>query len=126
MYGAADHRMGVSAVSREEHPSARGQFDQTISRGLNLVLAVLALLLFLPLMLIIGAAVYIANPGPIFYAQNRIGYGGRLFRCLKFRTMATDSEARLRHLLETDPVARAEWQRDHKLSSPHRVVRVDS
>ncbi|MEH3048648.1 sugar transferase [Sphingomonas adhaesiva] len=82
-------------------------WDQRITRGLDVIVALVAILFFAPLMIAIALCTYAANPGPIFFAQPRIGRGGRLFRCLKFRTMATDAEARLQELLRTDPVARA-------------------
>lgn len=124
MYGGTYEGMGMAAVRRAPADAARQRLDLLLVRTLNLVLALIALVFFLPLMLLIAAAVFVANPGPIFYAQNRIGYGGRLFRCLKFRTMATDSGARLQHLLATDPAARAEWARDHKLRNDPRIVGI--
>ena len=115
------------------HGSASGSaaspvsgFDLRITRGLDIVIAAVALLFFAPLMIAIALSVYAADPGPIFFAQRRIGRGGRMFRCLKFRTMATDAEARLQELLRTDPAARAEWDRDHKLRNDPRIVGIGS
>ena len=82
------------------------------------------LIFFLPLMLIIAASVYIADPGPVLFRQRRLGRGGRYFWCYKFRTMATDAEARLAQLLARDAAARFEWQRDQKLRNDPRVVGI--
>ena len=44
-----------------------------------------------------------------------VGFNGQYFDCLKFRTMVTDAPERLRQLLDTDPVAAAEWEANRKL-----------
>lgn len=93
-------------------------------RALDIVIASLALLLFLPMMVLIAAAVYLGDPGSVVFAHRRIGIGGRTFRCLKFRSMATDAEQRLAHLLQNDPAAREEWLRDHKLKNDPRITGI--
>ncbi len=71
------------------------------------LLALLALVIFAPVLLAIAIAIRIASPGPVFFRQTREGYGGREFRIFKFRTMhATDAaqEAnRLRLAVRHDP-----------------------
>ncbi|WP_353225855.1 sugar transferase [Salinisphaera hydrothermalis] len=59
----------------------------------------------------------------IFFAHERIGRAGRRFRCLKFRSMYPDAEARLQRLLAHDPCARAEWAENFKLKNDPRVTR---
>jgi putative colanic acid biosynthesis UDP-glucose lipid carrier transferase len=56
-------------------------------RAFDLAAAGAALLLFLPLMLVIGGAIWMESPGPILFRQRRTGLGGRTFRIYKFRTM---------------------------------------
>ncbi|MDB5425754.1 MAG: pssZ [Phenylobacterium sp.] len=56
-------------------------------RGLDLVLAGVALLLFLPLLLLIALAIRLETGGPALFRQQRTGLGGRPFRIYKFRTM---------------------------------------
>jgi len=91
---------------------------------LNFVLASVILLFLLPLMLVVAGLVIMADGGPVLFVQHRIGRGGRSFPCLKFRSMSVDAEARLHQLLATDPVALADWQRDHKLKSDPRITAV--
>jgi exopolysaccharide biosynthesis polyprenyl glycosylphosphotransferase len=47
-----------------------------------------------PLMLVVAALVKLTSPGPVFFAQERLGYNKRPFRMYKFRTMVADAEAR--------------------------------
>jgi lipopolysaccharide/colanic/teichoic acid biosynthesis glycosyltransferase len=93
---------------------------------MDVVAALIALVFFLPLMLVIALLIYASDPGPVLFAHRRVGKGGRHFRCLKFRSMAVDAEARLAELLANDPAARAEWSRDHKLKRDPRITTVGS
>jgi len=92
------------------------------NRGMNLCVACVALLFFLPLMVLVALAIWCQDRGPVFFAHRRIGRDGRTFPCLKFRSMAIDAQERLQSLLESDPQARAEWERDHKLRNDPRVT----
>jgi lipopolysaccharide/colanic/teichoic acid biosynthesis glycosyltransferase len=95
--------------------------NQTIIRYLDVLIAVAALALVLPLMLTVALTLAF-DGGPILFAHKRVGYGGRMFYCLKFRTMVVDAEERLARLLRDDVVARGEWERDHKLRNDPRVT----
>jgi len=95
-----------------------------LTRALDVVIASLALLFFLPLFLLIAAAIKIADPGPVFFGHRRIGLGGQSFRCWKFRTMVVDAEARLERILATDPEAAREWAESQKLTDDPRVTRL--
>ncbi len=95
-----------------------------LTRLMDITVASVALILFLPLMAILAITILLTDPGAIIYAQRRIGRGGRRFSCLKFRTMCVDSEQRLRHLLATDPAARLEWDRDQKLRNDPRITGI--
>jgi lipopolysaccharide/colanic/teichoic acid biosynthesis glycosyltransferase len=98
--------------------------DQPAVELMNFVIALLALIFIAPLMVAVAVAVYAQDGGPVLFAHRRIGRNGRSFYCLKFRTMAVDAEARLAELLASDPAARAEWERDHKLRNDPRVTGV--
>jgi len=91
---------------------------------MDIGIALFALLFLLPLMAIIAIAIFAQDGGPVLFAHRRIGRHGRPFYCLKFRSMAIGAEARLATLLANDPVARAEWARDHKLRRDPRVTRL--
>lgn len=63
-------------------------------RTFDLLLALAALVLAAPLMLLVAAAIRLDSPGPVFFRQQRVGQGGRLFRIHKFRTMVADAPER--------------------------------
>lgn len=87
--------------------------------GQLLALAILAALS--PLMLLF-AWVIRRDGGPATFEHYRVGRGGRLFRCIKFRTMHPDAERALHEVLERNPALRDEWQRDQKLANDPRVT----
>lgn len=58
-----------------------------VKHALDRSLAALGLLLISPLFLTLALLVRLSSPGPVFFGQDRIGRDGKVFRCLKFRTM---------------------------------------
>lgn len=105
-------------------PRRPGDRDQAASRALDITIAVLIILFTLPLLVMLALAVIAQDGGPAVFAHERVGRNGKLFKCLKFRTMVIDAEDRLAALLERDPLAQMEWARDHKLRSDPRVTAV--
>ena len=95
--------------------------DFDAKRAFDIVFALLALLFFAPLLLGIAALLKLREGGNVLFAQERVGRGGRRFRCLKFRTMVPDAQERLAEILETDPLARAEWEASRKLTNDPRI-----
>jgi exopolysaccharide production protein ExoY len=65
-------------------------------RALDLGVTVAVLPLALPIGLLIAVLVLATSRGPVFFVQERVGYRGRRFRMVKFRTMRVDAEDRLR------------------------------
>jgi exopolysaccharide biosynthesis polyprenyl glycosylphosphotransferase len=78
-----------------------------MKRMLDILLSSLALCVLSPIMLVIGIAVRLGSPGPIFYKAARIGRKGRTFSCYKFRTMVVNADkmkADLEHMNEREGV----------------------
>ena len=63
-----------------------------LKRGLDVVVSLVGLALFLPLMLVLALWVMCDSRGPILYRQVRVGRNGRDFRLLKFRSMRVDAD----------------------------------
>ena len=62
--------------------------------------------------------------GNAIYGHPRIGRNGKIFKCLKFRSMVVNSKEVLDELLRTDPEARAEWEKDFKLKNDPRITKI--
>jgi exopolysaccharide production protein ExoY len=92
-------------------------------RLLDVIGAIVLGVVFSPL---IVAIVFLMGKGSgsVIYRHRRVGRGGRMFACLKFRTMVPDADQALRDLLESNPELQAEWVRDHKLRNDPRVTRL--
>ena len=61
-------------------------------RAFDIVAATFGLIAFAPIMLAMALLIKLTSPGPILFKQERIGYLGKRFKCLKFRTMHLGSE----------------------------------
>ena len=70
-----------------------------LKRLLDIVGSAVGLVITGVALLFVAPAIYIADPGPIFFKQKRIGQGGAVFDCYKFRSMYTDAEERKKELM---------------------------
>ena len=100
--------------------------DDTMKRTIDIVLAALALVLLLPAMALIALILFLQDGRPIFFNHCRIGFRGREFSCLKFRTMKQDAEQRLADLLRNCEASRQEWATTQKLKNDPRITRFGS
>jgi lipopolysaccharide/colanic/teichoic acid biosynthesis glycosyltransferase len=108
----------VRARSLDDVPLSFVETDQVFprerselaSRALNLTVALVALVVAMPVMLLVALVIRLTSRGPVLYTQIRVGvdrrfrqargddrrsydYGGRLFKMYKFRTMRVDAES---------------------------------
>lgn len=92
-------------------PAYKRPYDITVI----VVFGLLLLPLWLSVCMLVAAAIWLTDRGPVFYSQERVGKAGRPFRILKFRTMVCDAER------ETGPV----WASpgDHRVTPVGRVLR---
>ncbi len=90
----------------------------------NRLAALLLIVALSPLLAWIAWRIWREDGAPILFGHYRVGRQGRLFRCLKFRTMVRDSRERLEALLAGDATAREEWARDQKLANDPRITPV--
>lgn len=62
-----------------------------IKRGIDVIVALLAIVLFAPVFLVTALAIYIEDGAPVFFIQERNGLHGKIFRMYKFRSMCRDA-----------------------------------
>ena len=77
-----------------------------------------------PLLVYIAYRIKKEDPGPIFFAHERIGKNGKPFPCYKFRSMVTNSQEMLQQYLTENPAAKEEWEREFKLKNDPRVTPI--
>ena len=85
--------------------------------------AIILLSLLAPLMLVLALLIR-ADGGPALYRHRRIGAGGRVFDCIKFRSMVVNADKVLRQVIANDPAAAAEWSANQKLRDDPRVTKL--
>ena len=95
-------------------------------RVLDLSVAVCALLLLWPVMVVIAVLVKRDSPGPVLFKQQRVGWHGRLFWVYKFRTMAVNAHSSIDVILgETEGGKHflRKWQHDPRVTRVGRRLR---
>ncbi len=93
-----------------------------IKRVFDIVAACGAAIVLFPVLLAIAIVVKIQDGGPVLYGQRRVGFNGKPFYCLKFRSMCVDAEVRLEEYLAANPQAAIEWRASRKLKNDPRVT----
>lgn len=113
---------GAFALNETYNPVPQSAF--TAKRAFDIGLASLALVMVAPLLLVIAIMIRLQDGRPALYSQKRYGLNGRVFNCLKLRSMVPDAAERLQEVLEADPAAKAEWAVTQKLTYDPRVTPI--
>jgi exopolysaccharide production protein ExoY len=120
-YQPGDASRGTAAIPQSEKDCPLGGSPK---RALDCLVAGALLLLAAPLMAVIAGLIIVLDGGHPMFSHIRIGYGGRAFACLKFRTMRRDADAILAAHLSKHPEAAREWSESRKLCEDPRVTRI--
>jgi len=97
-----------------------------VKRAFDLFFSFLCLTLGLPIFILIGLSVFLSSRGSIIYFHERVGRGGKTFKCYKFRTMYQDADQRLKVLLSNDLKCKQEWESCFKLKNDPRITYIGS
>ena len=93
------------------------QIDQmAVKRFIDIVVSLIGIILTSPLFVMFGAAIHLADRGPVFYTQTRLTIDGKLFKIYKFRTMRVDAEK--------DGVARLAGEVDDRITDVGKILRA--
>ena len=99
------------------------RFNRIIKYLFDMILTIVGTICISPLLVIIAIWIYKDSPGPVIFKHMRVGKDGKEFPCYKFRSMCVDAKEKLEELLQNDPEARAEWERDFKLKNDPRITK---
>jgi len=119
---AASFLAGATSANQANEANARVK-DMLVLR-FNQAVALLLLVLLSPVMAVVTFFIWKRDGAPVLFAHYRVGRNGKLFRCMKFRSMLRNSEQVLADLLRNDEQARAEWARDQKLTNDPRITPI--
>ncbi len=103
----------------QERPILRAR-QRLLKRLIDVVGAAVCLVVTAPLALAIAVAIKLDSPGPVLYAQDRVGTNGRTFRLLKFRTMVQGADKQLSELIDLTNLEEPAF----KLKDDPRVTRL--
>ncbi|HHS9487738.1 TPA: undecaprenyl-phosphate galactose phosphotransferase WbaP [Raoultella ornithinolytica] len=109
-------------IFRVQHNLAKFS-SRALKRIFDILGSTTIIMMLSPLLLYICCKVK-KDGGPAIYGHERIGKGGRSFKCLKFRSMVTNSKDVLEELLKNDKEAREEWEATFKLKNDPRITSI--
>lgn len=112
-----------SPLRSDQSTRPPGLYGGTGKRAFDIIGATGLLLVFMPLLLLLGCSLS-CQRGPLLFGHWRMGRRGHEFRCLKFRTMVPDADRRLAETLQGCLKARQEWQASRKLTNDPRITRI--
>ncbi len=92
----------VPVMSIHPHP-LQNPFNKAIKRGFDLLVSSVVLLFSPIVFLPIAIGVKLSSPGPVFFRQERTGYRGKSFQCLKFRSMRVNDKSDSLQATKDDP-----------------------
>ncbi|SXM98814.1 UDP-Gal::undecaprenolphosphate Gal-1-P transferase [Klebsiella pneumoniae] len=109
-------------IFRVQHNLAKWS-SRLLKRSFDIISSIGIILILSPLLLFIFTKVK-KDGGPAIYGHERVGKNGKLFKCLKFRSMVVNSAEVLKDVLERDPTAKAEWDASFKLKNDPRITKI--
>jgi N-acetylglucosaminyldiphosphoundecaprenol N-acetyl-beta-D-mannosaminyltransferase len=105
------------------------RYASLLKRLLDVVISLAAIIALSPVFIITAAAIWIEDPGPVFFSQARVGRNGRHFRFFKFRSMVIDAERLKQQLAGQNESADGvifKMKRDPRITKVGRVIRKTS
>ena len=98
-------------------------------RAVDTVVSLAALIVLAPLMITVAILIKVTSPGPVFFAQDRVGMNQRRFRIYKFRSMCIDAEEKKKELAHLNEIAAGpafKMKNDPRITKIGRFIRKTS
>jgi exopolysaccharide production protein ExoY len=107
--------------THDRHKAGAKPIGGGAKRTIDILLAAFALVVLAPMLLFLAVFIRVVTGSNPVFAHERVGFGGRTFRCYKFRTMKLGADEILKEHLASDPLAAEEWNRTRKLMNDPRI-----
>jgi len=101
-------------------PVAQNELELLVKRMFDLVVTLISMPVVLPVMILVGLAIKLDSPGPVFFTQERVGKNKRLFKMMKFRSMGVGSEEKIKELEDQNEADGPNF----KITNDPRITRV--
>lgn len=113
---------------------AEGKYDEInasydlVKRIIDVIGAFVGLILFSPILLIVAIFIKLESRGSVFFAQERVGLNGKVFKMYKFRSMIVDAEELLVHLKEKNEMSGPmfKMKNDPRITKIGKIIRKTS
>lgn len=112
-----------AATKSDSHRIGPNRPERLLKRLFDLLAVITIIMLISPVLLLVAIGVWFTTGRPVIFGHERVGRHGNSFKCYKFRSMVPNADQVLKELLERDPEARAQWEREFKLKDDPRITR---
>ncbi|MBS5828095.1 MAG: sugar transferase [Campylobacter concisus] len=120
IYNIFNSRINLIALQN----SLQNRFKTILKRTLDIFLIILALPLLIIIFLVVALLIKVQEPnGRVFFSHKRMGFKGKPFGCLKFRSMKENSDEILRQYLKENPQETLYFEKYHKYEKDPRVTK---
>lgn len=100
-----------------------------MKRSMDITLALVALVLLFPLFIVIPLLIKLTSPGPVFFRQQRVGFGGKTFIFFKFRSMQVNNDESehkefVKNFIKTSAEQTVDGKTTFKLMNDKRITPI--
>lgn len=114
---------GHDVMLLQNHKRINSLLGKAFKRMFDIIVSLLLIIITAPIMSFIFYKLT-QEGGNVIFRQNRVGKNGKMFVCLKFRSMIPNAEQVLREILEQDEEMRKEWEKYFKLTNDPRITKT--
>jgi len=92
---ASDRVADIKMYQDHSQKTSKNRLPMIIKRWIDIVGSIFLLLIHSPLLVAVALAIKLSSKGPVIFKQERVGWYGTKFQCLKFRTMYTNNDPKI-------------------------------